>query len=1458
MKAFGKYTITTGEYWIIPADLFGNGPLSQWIGQLPKKLRTVHVSELITTNEESQLLKGTISEAWPLPASKRAELNEIKIEIEAGNSGSFSIRSLSGNFKSGSYLIPLTSETNAGDELLMLRTTDAANAILLLTENQNVFEGKTLPYIFRAGAESLLPEFLKPEMQIALLRAGSPAVSYLWTANLPDISIGGKQLPLRDLSLRYRVQVFAPSGEDDDDETESISSRFSQSFIMQGKLKLGADYNFICSVPLQGLSSLSISPADEATGFPGPAGLLRLIGMKDEADAVDAALKNVPILNSLQVRNLRFRIDLAKKRLAGFDLGGIFTLGGSEFNFSFAWPFMRFNVNLSRETPIELGKISAALFPDTAGFDLQTQIDRLEFTIQATDFSVSSSIRLKDVWKFNPTGNKSAHSNFIFESVRIQSSLGKNTSPQISLSTRWKIAGIDLELEAETVSANGKKGWRLRTIAAEETKISLRSVVTEIARLFAIPAPDHFPEIELGSIEFEINTADQSLLFRSEASLAKPLGEFKTSAVQLEFSVSRDEKEKRVIRLRLNGDLDIAGSQLKFNADLSNKDWKLNADWEKGTAEVPNLFELVKLIDKNFNSNSVPEHFKEALTPAALSFSFESSGPRFMLKGKTAGGHQIIIQLVKSTTGSGIVFGIGYKNPSDVPEFGGLIKNIQLENAWLFFSKMPGTNQSELKFDDTDLPVNLNELGNKLAFAAKLSVKQQKTEAFNNLEKITGVNEFRVLGAIAKKDGKTSALLELAFTGVLKIYNGKNDFITVKNVKLKLEAGTSGFSITAGGTIEVPFDQYMIDATVEISLSEKALELRGMIEETKNDGIPVFGLRNVKLKKAALSAGITFVPPQVTLGIMGSMYFRENQKVPEQMAVKFGIAGAVVKPEYFLLDITHIDLADLLRAIESNQKKRNLIPDKLLGAEAFSFYYSAQDDNTLPDGRTINAGTGFHGLLNIGDWHAFLAFKAERNLLSAEGALDPVDYPGFKLKGDGKGYSMKGYYEGKVWRPISNSQAAALPSRIKIESNQVIKPGGAIVHVNSIDQPYLAANIKINLLNIVDAQTKILIDNNGLKFKLHLGVKYFFNLNLEANFQQNEELLAKGDVFAGLDVKIPVIFDKIQVRLGFEGNVNLRAGRDRFQFDFYYGFTILGIEIPGLQLNIPRAPKNFEDAFNMVRDNFLKNILDGLIGRLITAILKPVKGKNIPSKLHQQLASRKPGDDNLTKLKELSDLFEHEKGSKFSRNEDPVFLRNREKLDAFIKNISSESRTEIERLAGLNKDFIAISRAKLKVANNAVDMTMQELENAVNDIGAESKQNLILVRRYWESFETKREETMKIITFSWQERFKMLLQKEIRTGMTREAFRKSADQLADEFFKKLLAHMKNMKNTIANRPDTVRYFFDLVRINKESKLRIQFINDEARIKIAQIAKPIAKNQPPHNHTLKTKLKAVKK
>lgn len=292
----------------------------------------------------------------------------------------------------------------------------------------------------------------------------------------------------------------------------------------------------------------------------------------------------------------------------------------------------------------------------------------------------------------------------------------------------------------------------------------------------------------------------------------------------------------------------------------------------------------------------------------------------------------------------------------------------------------------------------------------------------------------------------------------------------------------------------VPFSLFggpTFDAIAAITVDNVEAEVGVTLDGGTNTLLTPPGIKGLHFDQFGVGMGLFFEPPGFALGVQGKFHIGAGQQVvaldDDTFALVCGLDGDVPNPLFLSFYVPQLGLNQVIELFTNS----SLSLDFPIDFSDLSFHWAENpmEPVTLPDGTLAPMGYGFSANMNLFglDLYAALALDLN-NGVQGDAQLDPFSLgPVLSLTGNGKGVTIKVDANGN---PIPNNTipttAAAKQAIAQAHTKQLVKPGGAELHVSTSSSPYFTLDASLSFLGLHES-IDVTIDKNGLSFTLSFG-----------------------------------------------------------------------------------------------------------------------------------------------------------------------------------------------------------------------------------------------------------------------------------------------------------------------------------------------------------------------------------
>lgn len=1077
----------------------------------------------------------------------------------------------------------------------------------------------------------------------------------------------------------------------------------------------------------------------------------------------------LPILNDMGIHSLSITTDLHNKKIEKVSLSAMMAIEDEEFEFIFNYPDLSVEARLVPETPIQLYSFFKKLDPNLAPHNARITV--LDLMLQVKPLQLSCGISIEDPWAFH-LGNTP----ILLENVSLQ--IQKNEAGFTGAAeTALKFANTEFLL-----FCTYDNGWFFEATESASSEIPLTHLITELAQLFHFNLPFHIPDVTVKSLDLSFHTGTHNFHLSGEieinlfqevypndgkdrSSKNSGIGPIQEGKLQIEIDLTKNtDTGKHDFIMNLSGSATIGGNELTLSAqDIGRKDWEFTLDWQKEENGAGfDLMSIVHLFDKAVNT---PEDFKDKLVNNKLlvdqlHMHYEHGVDKSEKETGRPSAFNVSVKLDENDSDLGLIlagnkvdekwdflFGGYYEKKEDVPKFKDHKIDFDIESIWFLVNTADEKGGQWPPLPD-NFPHSLSqhELKKGVMVAAALDIVKDGPEVLKK------IHDFLPKGEDGKKISSLSLLLEISenpvgiqiealLNGSICIPTEKGHYLEIKDACLLFQAPNLKLSIQ--GEIDTIINDRVIVAQGGLDVGLDGIDERIVIQSDK--GISLFDLKGVLFKELGFEIGVDFEPPGVRLGILGKFQLEGEQKTDE-VGVVMEFVGPVPNPEYLDLKFAELDFTKVLELFPgSSAHGHKVIGKKLLKIEDASLNW-AEKALTLPDGKSVTPGFGFHGLFELFDWGAYFALDAHPQTgISGKGLLSPLKIGPLSIGGNGEGMFYTEQWNGTKWVKVSNLPQKSTPNQGLIRTQQLIQPGGAEIEFNSNHAPYLKMGINLHLF-----ETKILeIDADIEDDKIHF--LFFLNLLNVAKFKLSCDL-TKGDnagfdisgkFFLGFHIKfdIPAIFFTIHVdiQLGIAAGLEIHQHKDSgFELKIEGEFNFLGKTISLANLDFKLPPEALNNLSKWILDFILhgevpdfKSKIDDGSGKNESNDYGSEKWKAATAYLALAKTWAAQVNEDLKELEEekhwsdktLQGLIDKIRASTNAINSDTK--ANENALDDLTQ-------TESDRLENLAENVKGLSDKGLSDAYKDRDSEIKRMQREINDIQDEKGKLRAHITDIWE------------------------------------------------------------------------------------------------------------------------------
>ncbi len=971
-------------------------------------------------------------------------------------------------------------------------------------------------------------------------------------------------------------------------------------WIGKGVIRLDQEYSIELSPTL--LGGIEVVIFSSETGFPGPERISKLLGLDALSDALHSAIQFLPFSETFQLHAVSFSFHPREKDIFRGRLYGTITMEEHEVFFSLGLPDFHLTAELNPRTPILLGNIIHHYLPEGSGISKDLRISALHAAVAFDPLSLSMQLTIDSIWE-TYIGNTPIKFDQLCMGIRMQS----EKDPQLGIRATWHLGKTDVALIASNTTESKKKGWLFSTEIAHETTVSVRDLATELADLFQFTLPETFPDITLNTIDLSFHTGSHAFHLHAAAHLEKPFGLMQKGDLELSLKLEKDAPNgKHTFQLELNGTTTIQETELSFHTSFGSAGWNIQFNWFKSDGQGLHLTHLLSTIDPDFDPATIPTELEHMLTLSMISVNYDSTSKEFSGELRTEGGQELFISGRGGKDG-GLLAGIGYHLPEDIPQFGEhlsiLQPEVQLTDFWLVLNTFGKGKQLPNLPDVFPAAISKDVQNNQLSLLAILDLENGHSHAgLVEIAKQSPHSKLTVVGSILNDGIKIKADLQGGISFPLQKKGGKENLLQLEDSYLEFSVRKTGFNFELGASMQFVIDHMPLHPSLRLSISEKALRTAGRIQfgDAQHRGWNIFGLRGVEIQEIALLLGVEFAQAALEFGLFGKMCIAAIEPGETGNFFDFGIIlelhGEIPNIQYFALSIQKVDFTQLIKALFFNETNAPTINTTLKGEDLS--IYMAESKITLPDGTETNPGFGLHGLVTIFDWKAFAHLDAHPDSgIRGHLQLSPIVNDWFSLTGKSDPVVVNGYIDPKTknWITLRNT-GESVPENAVITLKELVEADGPILHLDTTASPYLSASAHVTLLHFLTTDLDIRVSDELLDFNVHFEVKHLADFRLHCTLKNGKELAAQGHFFAGIDIEFTNPVETLHLEIGIRAEMELQVGPKPKDFKLMLKGSIdfMGADIDIAALNVSGFPDDVKKLPPWLGVQFTKDCMPAL------------------------------------------------------------------------------------------------------------------------------------------------------------------------------------------------------------------------------------------------------------------------
>lgn len=410
-------------------------------------------------------------------------------------------------------------------------------------------------------------------------------------------------------------------------------------------------------------------------------------------------------------------------------------------------------------------------------------------------------------------------------------------------------------------------------------------------------------------------------------------------------------------------------------------------------------------------------------------------------------------------------------------------------------------------------------------------------------------------------------------------------------------------------------------------------------DHTSLSPLPI--MTGVHFDQFGVGLGIFFEPPSYSVGVQGKFHIGEpgDNTLPvlndDTFVVVCSIEEEAPHPIYASFYVPQMNLDKVMEVFTNSTPNLN-VPVQFTDL-SFKWAEKPMKPVVLPDGTLSNISYGFSAGVNICSFGFYGNVNIDiQNALTADMEMSPLSFNDvFKFAGDGQGVTIKVDANGN---PIKNNQ---LPQICKTkefqlvmaaaQDKQLVSPGGSVLHIRTLEPPFLHINAKVSLLELVDYEITANIDSSGVSFDLDFGgiltekmsctLMDYHNFDGRFKFGIDRSIslptvagfsLGSIHLQAAMNAHLAITTSTDDVTFSVGGSFNF-AGLDRNFGDFALDLSIKSMEhvVEAIAANIEQNAKDiFSDLLNTA-EVWVNRVKSGVITGVTTVAqgLKDAYGK---------------------------------------------------------------------------------------------------------------------------------------------------------------------------------------------------------------------------------------------------------
>ncbi len=875
------------------------------------------------------------------------------------------------------------------------------------------------------------------------------------------------------------------------------------------------------------------------------------------------------------------------------------TVFGKDIEASIWLPDLGFSMALSQGEVIEIGQMLSDLSIRLPGLD-NTTCSAFNLSGNISKSFYSAMCRLENVWKLDMAGVK-----LDITEIIIQLNYSKQGSSAY-LEGRIMIDSTGFQLIAN--NETGVKGWLFIGKTLSSSPISLQSIAAGIGKLVGVSVGFPLMDIDLKSGKVEIDTEKDSFKFYANTDIKISLP-FLGSITEVETVVNLEslvdaKTKKRTYSGYFESQVLIGKAAFAVRFDISQNVKRIVGSWNSvgdGDLSLDDIASFLR-ID---NVVEIPSGLDLSLT--AATFAYDVSLEQFTLTAASKQYGNAFFTAGRDSKGAfGFVFGVNFDDCpkfSSIPVVGQYLKPadfLKMKTASIILTKgvfnnytLPPLPELSAKGTGAGNPPAIKNATLNLATGVSLGCEVDMAETGNdnaiikNLNTITGQGSLLLQVAYTVTTASAKSMLQ----GSVTIPTGGSG-LTISNPAVELDF-TPLIFVKLAGNFSFALNGVDVLIRIVMTLAETQASVSGSVQ-TPDGSLPAPpGLKGLHMNELSLLMGVFFAPPSIIFGLGGKFTIGEVQTKDDEFSFVLQIIEAVPNPLYLSFYVDKMDMATMVTLFTDKQpapaEMKNL---ELVTASNISFYW-AETSVALPDGTTAIPGFAFSGEINIFGFKMFANCEISQNSgINGKAQSNPINLQHILvIKGNGEAVKRK--VDGNSGDVVSNKQTLNEPTNVTEKT--IVDKGGPHFEISTTSSPFLVANWKISLFDIVNEQVDISVGFDEVAFNLNYSISGIDQFILKNTLKNFNDYTGEAVFSLGVDQKINL--SKAGVHLGtihlvakvgavFKAAVNLKEAL--FSIN-NMGFNFMGQDLVAPDITLSKELPSLKGLPQTIIDGILDN-----------------------------------------------------------------------------------------------------------------------------------------------------------------------------------------------------------------------------------------------------------------------------